>query len=163
MRMRDDLAEAFNAQITMELASSVVYLQMAAYFDSENFVGMGSWMKAQAEEEREHAHRFFEHVLDRGNDVSIGSIDAPPSGFDNVEAVFTEALAQEQSVTKAIHDLYRLATEQGDLASLPFLQTFIEEQIEEESTVETILQRVRLAGGESTALLLLDGELGGRG
>lgn len=162
MKMPDDLAKAFNDQITMELASSLAYLQMAAHFDGENLTGMGAWMKAQAEEEKEHAHLFLQFVLDRGNAVKIGSIDGPRSDFESVQQVFEAALAQERAVTASIHDIYRLASDTGDLASYPFLQTFIAEQIEEESMVETILERVRLTAGESSAILLLDRELGGR-
>ncbi|MGD2060914.1 MAG: ferritin [Acidimicrobiia bacterium] len=162
MKMPDDVARACNDQITMELASSIAYLQMAAYFESENLTGMSSWMRAQAEEEKEHAHLFMDFILDRGNPVVIGAIEAPRADFSSVEDVFATALAQEQSVTESIHGIYRLASEGGDLASFPFLQTFIEEQNEEEATVETILERVRLAGGESSAILLLDSELGGR-
>lgn len=163
MKMPEDLAAAFNDQITMELASSVAYLQMSAHFESENLTGMGAWMRLQAEEEKVHAHRFLTFVLDRGNPVRLGSIDAPISSFESVEQVFQTALQQEQTVTRAIHDLYRLASDNGDLASIPFLQTFIAEQIEEEATVETILERIRRAGGESSAVLLLDNELGSRG
>lgn len=163
MKMSDDLSAAFNDQITMELASSVSYLQMSAHFEGHNLTGMASWMRMQAEEEKDHAHRFMSFILDRGNGVKLGAIEAPQSSFDSVEHVFKTALNQEQEVTKAIHDLYRLASETGDLASYPFLQTFIEEQNEEEATVETILERVRLAGGESSAILLLDNELGARG
>jgi ferritin len=163
MKMSDELAAAFNDQITMELASSVAYLQMSAHFENENLTGMASWMRMQSEEEKEHAHRFLKFVLDRGNTVKLGTIDAPKDTFDSVEQVFETALHQEQAVTRAIHDLYRLASDGGDLASFPFLQSFIEEQNEEEATVETILERVRLAGGESGAILLLDGELGARG
>ncbi len=163
MKMPDELASAVNDQITVEMASSVAYLQMAAHFETENLTGMASWMRMQAEEEKDHAHRFMDFVLDRGNPVRLGSIEAPESSFESVEHVFKTALEQEQMVTKAIHDIYRLASDKGDLASFPFLQEFIEEQNEEEATVETILERVRLAGGESSAILLLDRELGSRG
>ncbi len=162
MRMNDELTEAFNRQISMELAASTAYLQMAAHFETENLVGMATWMRAQAQEEWEHAHRFLDFVLHRGNRVEIGAQEAPTSAFDSVEAVFAAALSQERQVTKSIHELYRLASEQGDLASFPFLQTFIEEQNEEEDTVETILERVRLAGDSPGAILILDNELGGR-
>lgn len=163
MKMPDELASAFNDQITMEMASSVAYLQMSAHFETENLTGMASWMRMQAEEEKDHAHRFMDFVLNRGNSVALDSIEAPESNFESVEHVFKTALEQEQAVTKAIHDIYRLASDKGDLASFPFLQEFIEEQNEEEATVETILERVRLAGGESSAILLLDRELGTRG
>ena len=163
MKMTDDLAATYNAQITMELGSSIAYLQMAAYFEGKNLVGMASWMRQQAEEEKVHAHKFMDFVLDRGNEVEIGSIQAPRSEFQSAEQVFEAALAQEQSVSRAIHDIYRLAADEGDLASFPLLQWFIAEQNEEESTVETILERVRYAGGDSSAILLLDAELGARG
>lgn len=162
MRMSQELEKAFNDQINMELASSAAYLQMSAYFAERNLNGMSRWMRAQAEEERDHADRFLDFVLNRGNSVQIGSIEAPNGEFETPEAVFTDALAQEQAVTKAIHDLYRLAGDEGDLASYPFLQTFIEEQNEEEAMVETILERMRLAGDSPGALLILDNELGAR-
>jgi ferritin len=161
--MPEDLEAAFNRQVTMELSSATAYLQMAAFFADQNLVGMSSWMRSQAKEERAHADRFIGFVLDRGNRVGIGDVPAPRSDFEGPEQAFEASLAQEQAVTQAIHDLYRLASERGDLASLPFLQAFIAEQNEEESMVETILDRIRLAGGNSGAIFLLDHELGGRG
>lgn len=162
MKMTDKLAEAFNRQITMELASSMAYLQMAAHFENENLIGMAAWMRMQSQEERDHAEQFIQFVIDRGNKVRLGSLDAPSADYERVEQVFETALDQEQEVSRAIHDLYRLASDEGDLASYPFLQSFIAEQNEEEALVETILERVRLAGGESSAILLLDRELGSR-
>ena len=161
--MTDDLAATFNDQITMELGTSIAYIQMAAHFEAKNLVGMASWMRQQAEEEKDHAHKFIGFVLDRGNDVEIGSITAPQSQFESTEQVFEAALAQEQAVSAAIHDIYRLASDKDDLACFPLLQWFIDEQNEEESTVATILERVRLAGGDSSAILLLGAELGARG
>lgn len=163
MKMQEDLEAAFNRQVSMELGSSLAYLQMATYFAEQNLSGMSQWMRGQAEEERDHAHRFLDFVLDRGNSVRIGDLAAPEANFSGPEQVFATALEQEQEVTRSIHDLYRLATDVGDLASLPFLQAFISEQIEEEATVDTILDRLRLAGDDSSALLLLDHELGSRG
>lgn len=162
MRMPQELEEAFNDQIDMEMSSSTEYLQMSAYFADRNLVGMSRWMRAQAEEERSHAHRFLDFVLARGNQVKLGAIKAPTVAFEGPEAVFAAALEQEREVTKAIHDLYRLASDHGDLASYPFLQTFIAEQNEEEASVETILERIRLANDESGAILILDNELGSR-
>lgn len=162
MRMSKELEKAFNRQVDMELSSSTAYLQMAAYFSDRNLVGMSSWMRAQAEEERDHAYRFMDFVLDRGNKVTLGGVDAPTSEFESPEAAFATALQQERDVTEAIHELYRLASEQGDLACYPFLQDFIAEQNEEEAMVETILERIRLAEENPGAILLLDNELGKR-
>ncbi|HLF44242.1 MAG TPA: ferritin [Acidimicrobiia bacterium] len=163
MRMPDDLEAAFNRQVTMELASATAYLQMAAFFADSNLVGMSAWMRAQAAEERAHADRFLDFILDRGNRVHIGEVPAPMAEFDGPEPAFEAALDQERAVTEAIHALYRLASDRGDLASFPFLQAFIAEQNEEESTAQTILDRLRLASGDSGAIFLLDHELGARG
>ncbi len=162
MKMNDELAAAYNEQVTLELASSVAYLQMSAYFDGRNLIGMAGWMRAQAAEETAHAHRFLQFILNRGNDVRISDIPAPDADFASPEAVFEASLTQERVVTKSIHDLFRMAAKHDDLESQPFLSAFIEEQIEEEATVESILERIRLSGGESSALLLLDTELGSR-
>ena len=163
MRMPEDLEAAFNRQVTMELTSATAYLQMAAFFAGRNLVGMSGWMRAQAGEERSHADRFFDFIVDRGNTVQLGDVPAPRSDFAGPEEAFEASLAQERAVTEAIHSLYRLASDLGDLASFPFLQTFIAEQNEEESMVQTILDRLRLAGGDSGAIFLLDHELGARG
>src|SRR5919106_3571499 len=142
--MSPKLEEAFNNQIDVELSSSISYLQMSAYFAKHNLNGMSGWMRAQAEEENAHAYRFLDFVLNRGNAARLGAIDAPRHEYEDAEEVFVTALEQEREVTAAIHELYRLVTEEGDLASYPFLQSFIEEQNEEEAMVETILDRVRL-------------------
>jgi len=163
MRMPEDLEAAFNQQVTMELISATSYLQMAAFFSERNLVGMSAWMRAQASEERAHADRFLDFILDRGNRARIGDAPAPIAEFDGPEQAFEAALEQERAVTEAIHALYRLASDRGDLASFPFLQTFIAEQNEEESTVQTILDRLKLAAGDSGAIFLLDHELGARG
>ncbi len=76
--------------------------------------------------------------------------------------MFVAALAHEQKVTAAINALYEKASAEKDYASLPFLQWFVTEQVEEESNVGRVLERVRLAGAHPAALLVLDRELGAR-
>jgi ferritin len=162
MEMKPELADAFNGQIVLELESSIAYLQMAAHLEATGLTGMASWMRLQSDEERAHALRFFDFVLDRGNDVVLGAVGAPRAGFESAEDVFRAALEQEQKVSAAIAELYRLASETGDAASFSLLQWFLEEQVEEEATVGEILDRLRLAGDDGPALLQLDRELAGR-
>lgn len=162
MKMPAELEKAFNEQVAMELASANAYLQMAAYFSALNLQGMSAWMREQAAEERTHADRFLGFILDRGSHATIGAVEAPRTDFTGPLEVFETALAQEESVTEAIHNLYRLASDLGDLSSYPFLQDFISEQNEEEAMVSTIVDRLRLAGDQSSALLMIDGELGQR-
>jgi ferritin len=162
MKMSEKLAEAFSRQVTMELSSSVAYLQMSAWFDSIDLPGMASWMRIQSEEERQHALRFMDFVLDRGNKLVIGERPKPKSEFESPKGLFEAALAQEQSTTNSIRDLYLKASEEKDVESYPLLDWFLTEQVEEESTVQKILGQLGHAGSDGSALLMLDRELGAR-
>lgn len=162
MKMTQELADLFNDQITMELASSVAYLQMAAHLENEGLSGMGTWMRIQSDEEHAHALRFLQFTLDRGNDVMIGAIDAPPRSNGSIADVFDAALAQEQKVTASISSMYAAAQASADVLALPFLQEFLTEQVEEEAAVGEIIDRLRLAGDDGPTLLQMDRELGAR-
>lgn len=162
MKMSDTLARAFSDQVTMELTSSAAYLQMSAWFETIDLPGMATWMRIQSEEERAHALRFMDFVLDRGNLVSIGDRPAPRNSFDSPRTVFEAALSQEQSVTQSIRNLYLQAAAEQDVESYPLLEWFLTEQVEEEATVDKILGQLGHAGNDGSALLMIDRELGGR-
>lgn len=163
MQMKPELSEAFNRQITLEMESSLAYLQMAAWFEAKSLTGMATWMRMQAEEERAHGLKFFEYVLERGNEVNLDTIPGPDtSGFEAPIDVFRTALAQEQKVSAAIAALYDAASDARDAASFPLLQWFLEEQVEEESTVSEIVDQLAMIGDNGAAMLLLDRELGAR-
>lgn len=162
MKMTDKLAAAYSDQVTMELTSSNAYLQMSAWFELADLPGMASWMRIQSDEERTHALRFLDFVLNRGNQAAIGEVPAPESEFESPRRVFEAALAQEQEVTRAIRRLYQLASAEADVESFSLLEWFLNEQVEEEATVEEILGQLRHAGDDGPALLLLDRELGAR-
>lgn len=153
---------ALNGQITQELFASQVYLSMCAHFESEGLPGFARWMRAQAEEEREHALRLFDFVHDREGQVSLGGIDAPPSEFGAPLEVFEAALGHERKVSAMIGNLYRLAMDEADYAAQVMLQWFVNEQVEEEKTISDIVDRLRLAGNDKSALLMLETELGQR-
>jgi ferritin len=160
--LNPDFQKVLNEQVKQEYYSSYLYLAMAAYCDSLNLAGFSHWMRLQADEEREHAMRFYDYILDRGGKVALQALPQPPSDFGSPVQVFEQALAHEQEVTSMIHDLYRRASVAQDHASQVFLQGFITEQVEEERTATQILETLRMAGEDKTALLLVDRELAAR-
>ena len=163
MAINQTMQSALNQQITMELQAAHSYLAMAAWFDSAGFPGMTAWMHTQSSEETQHALKFYQFVLDRDGQVVLGALDAPTSDFADVTAVFEAGLAQEKDVTASINSMYAVAMQGNDFVSLPFLDWFITEQIEEESTFSQILDDLKLAGDSAQAILFLDRELGARG
>ena len=162
LSMSDALTEAFNDQITLEFASSHAYLQLAAYFSEQSLSGFESWMRAQADEERVHAMKFFDFVLDRGNEVRLGAIEAPETLPASALEAFEIALGHEQRVTASIESLMTLAQAESDAASYSILQWFPTEQIEEEASVGEIVDQLGFAAGNPAAILMLDREYAGR-
>jgi ferritin len=154
--------DAMNQQIKNELDSAYLYLAMAAYFESEDLPGFAHWMVEQAEEEQEHAMKFYHFINERGGRVVLHALDEPPAAFDSVMAVFEQTYAHEQKVTSLIHELYALAVAEKDYASQSFLQWYVDEQVEEEANVSAILAQLRMVDGKGQGLLMLDRALGAR-
>ncbi|USQ80140.1 ferritin [Ornithinimicrobium faecis] len=162
MALNDTLLKALSDQITLELESSIVYLQLGIALEDHDLPGLATWMRLQSDEERAHAAKFIAHVTDRGGRPQIGAIAAPSVGEVSVLEAFEASLAHEQKVSESIRDLYRLSQSEGDIDAIPLLHWFIEEQIEEEATVSEIVGRLRLIGDDGAGLLRLDAELGAR-
>jgi len=152
-----------NDQIMHELYSAYFYLSMSAHCEAENWPGFAVWLRAQAQEEQEHAMKFYAFILDRGAKVTLKAIDQPPAEFDSLVAIFEQVYEHEQKVTGLINDIYRVATEQNDVASQIFLQWFITEQVEEEKRASEVFEILKRIGPSIGGLYQLDHRLGKRG
>ncbi len=155
--------EAFNEQLNAEYASSYLYLSMAAYAEAENLKGVAHWFRVQSQEELHHAMKIFEFVVDRGGRVLLTAIEAPATKWKSPLHLFEATLEHEQYVTKRIDKLVDLSIAENDHASHGFLQWFVNEQVEEEATVEEIIAQLKLVEGAPGGLFLLDRELAQRG
>ena len=163
MELSQKMQDALNTQIKEELASAYIYMSMAAYCESINMSGSARWMMAQAQEEQAHAMKIYDYIHDRGGRVKLQALGQPPVEFDGIVDVFEKTLAHEQFITGCIHDLYALAVEEKDYASLGILQWFVDEQVEEEDTAGKILDTFKMIGDKGQALFMLDRQLGQRG
>lgn len=153
---------ALNEQIKEELSSAYTYLGMAAHCEAHNYPGMAHWLEMQAREELEHAMKLYRHVNDRGGRVALKALPEPATQYDSLVSLFESVLAHEQKITAMIHQLYGLAMDQKEYASIPILQWFINEQVEEEKLAADVCNMVKMAGSGPQALMLLDRELAKR-
>ncbi len=158
----EKMQAALNGQMNAELYSSYLYLSMNAYFKSVNLDGFANWMHYQAQEELEHAMKFYDFVCQRGGRVQLAQIEAPPSEWNSPLAVFEDTLAHEQKVTGLINDLVEIANEERDHASQIFLQWFVSEQVEEEDSVGGVLEQLKLMGEAKGGLFMMDREMAKR-
>jgi ferritin len=135
---------------------------MSAYFEAKSFKGMASWMRIQAREELGHAMRFFKFITDRNGLVVLAQIDAPPTQWQSPLNAFEEAYKHECKVTAMINDEMTLSFSEKDHAAHTFLEWLINEQVEEESVAQGIVDKLKLVGDNGVALFLIDNELGQR-
>lgn len=154
----EEMEKAINKQLNAELYSAYLYLSMAAYFESVNLSGFANWMRVHAQEEVSHGMKFYDYLVSRGARVTLTEIEAPPTEWEGAVAVFDHVLRHEQLVTGLINKLVDLAISLGDHATNNFLQWYVAEQVEEEETASGMLQKVKLAGEDSSSLLMLDQE-----
>ena len=157
--------EALNDQIGREFNAAHQYTALAAYYDRLTFPRLAKFFYAQADEERGHAMKMVEYLRDTGAELRLGEVAAPRTDFaDHVEPIKL-ALESERKVSVAIAAIYEIARETNDYASESFMQWFVDEQVEEESTMEDLLQvaeRVREYPMMLEEFLARDGdELGG--
>ena len=156
------LEEAINEQINKELYSAYLYLSMSAYCEAESLPGFAMWMRVQAQEEVEHAMKFFDHVNDRGGRVVLKAIEMPPPVWKSPLEMFEQVLEHERKVTGLINRLYELALKENDYATQMELQWFITEQVEEEDNAGRVVGQLKRVGDQPMGLLMLDRQLGER-
>lgn len=162
MSMNKKFAKQLNAQVIAEHEAAMIYTQIAYELDRLSFTGMRDWMFAQATEEREHAQKFAQHLLDRGERVQLGAFTIPTIKVDSPLEAFQRSLEHERKVSALIRDLTRTADKVDDIDSRSLLNWFLTEQIEEEATVEEIIDRIKIVGTDGSGLLRIDQELGAR-
>jgi ferritin len=156
------MEKALNDQINAELYSAYLYLSMVAYFESENLPGFATWMRAQTQEEVMHAMKMYDYLNERGGRVILKAIDEPPAKWKSPLAAFEAAYKHEQLVTGRINDLVDLAIKEKDHAANAFLQWFVNEQVEEETSADAVVQQLKMADGAAGALFMIDREMGQR-
>ena len=156
------LQDALNQQINEEFFSSYLYLAMAAYLDDLNLDGCAHWMRMQAQEEHLHAMKIFDYVAERGGRVVLKAIAEPQKAWKSVLEVFEASLEHEQHITKCIAELADLAIQEKDHPTNNLMQWFVNEQVEEEATVDAIVNKMKLMGDHGLGLFMMDNELAAR-
>ena len=156
------MTESLNKQINEELYSWYLYLSMSAFFSNSNYVGTSNWLKLQANEEMNHALKFYNYLNEVGQKIELVKIETPPAAFGSHLEAFEQVVKHELHITKCINDLADLAVSEKDHATNIFLSWFVKEQVEEVGTAKLILERIKMVGTSTNTLYLLDRELGKR-
>jgi ferritin len=160
--LNDEMQNALNQQINIEFNSAYSYLSLAAYFEAIHLKGFAHWMRIHYLEERMHANKIFDFIIDRDGRIDLLALAKPRKEWNSPLEAFEWALETEVSNSEAIYKLAELAMAKHDYATHTFMQWFISEQVEEEAIVNDMVAKLRLVGDSNAALFLMDQELGQR-
>ncbi|MEJ5241917.1 MAG: ferritin [Anaerolineales bacterium] len=153
MQISAAVAELMNAQIGHELGASNQYLQIATFFEARALRKLAELFYKQSEEEREHALKFVRFLTETGAEVRIPAVPAARYEIQSAEQAFQMSVDWEKEVTRQIYTILETAIREKDFASQQFLQWFVEEQVEEISSMENMLLVVQQAGEKNLLMV----------
>jgi len=154
--------DALNKQISEELASAYLYMGMASVLKDMGLDGCSHWMMLQAQEERGHAIKIFDHMLARNAKIKLLPIAAPKQDWRAPMHIFEEMLRHEQKVTTEINAIYEIAGTEKDYQTQCFISWFVQEQVEEESVAASLFDRLKKMQSTDLGVLMFDAELARR-
>ena len=154
-----DLQEALNKQVKIEGDSSQIYLAMACWAECQGFEGIASFMYAQSDEERMHMLKLVKYINQRGGEAIATAIEQPQLDYTSFRTLFNQLFEHEVFVSQSINELVHISLQERDYATHNFLQWYVAEQIEEEATARTILDKINLIGDDKGGLYLFDNDI----
>ena len=160
--MNNKVVALLNDQINKEFYSAYLYLDIANYYQDMNLNGYANYYNIQAQEERDHALLFMQYMQNNGLKVTLEAIDKPDKVFSTVLDPLEAAAEHERYVTALINDIYHACHEAKDYRTMKFLDWFVDEQMEEEDSADSMISRYKLFGNDPRGLYLLDQEYAAR-
>ena len=154
-----NIEAALNNQIRIEAESSQIYLSMACWAEVNGLEGIAQFMYAQSDEERTHMLKLIKYVNERGGHAQITDLKAPKTTYDAFQGMFEELYKHEIFVSNSINELVHITFAEKDYATHNFLQWYVAEQIEEEATAKSILDKINLIGDDKGGLYLFDRDI----
>lgn len=156
MKISAKMKKALNDQVALEAAASNSYLAMASWCEVTGYQGGADYFYAQSDEERTHMLKIIHYLNDMGATATIPAVKPPASSHKSLEGIIKTALKNEQTVTKAIHKMVEIAQKEKDHSTYAFLEWFVNEQVQEETKFETLLQKFDLIGRDKLAINEID-------
>ncbi len=158
--MTNELLAKLNDQMNFEIESAHVYLGMAGYCADLGLEGFENWFLVQYEEELFHAKKLYKYINDKGQRVNVTGFESPKNEYGSLLEAFEAALEHEKKVTANFYDIMDLAVAQKEYATISYIQWFIDEQVEEEDNVSSIISKIKLV--KDSGLYLLDKDISAR-
>jgi ferritin len=157
--MEAGLVEALQQHLTMERNASAAYFAMAIWFAERELRGFSHFFKDEGRNEQDHACKFADYLIARGQTVVLDEVSAPRQAWSSAEEILAASFLMEADMTSSLQQIYLMAERASDLRTTVFLDPIIDSQVESENEFAHLLGRVRFAQNQPAAMLIIDGEL----
>ena len=154
-----DLLNAIQDHLNMERQAHAAYFAAAIWFAERELRGFSRFFRDESSSEHEHAAKFAEYIIARGQSVSLKAVEAPLQIWESPADVMASAFQMEVDVTASLQQLYSMAERVTDTRTTVFLDPMVEMQTQSEHEFAHLLGRVKFGDNQAAALLLIDNEL----
>tara|TARA_Y100000991_G_C21927112_1_gene329162 strand:- start:193 stop:747 length:555 start_codon:yes stop_codon:yes gene_type:complete len=153
------LLDNFYEHLTMERYANVQYFAIYLWFQERDLDGFASFFLSESQGEMEHAYKFANYFIARGQTVKLKELPGPIQSWDSIEDLISYSFNLEADLTSSLQQLYAISERISDTRSNVFLDPIVDAQIKSEDEFAHILGKVRFAANQPSALLLIDSEL----
>lgn len=151
------LAHSLQVQMNREMAAALIYKQMRADLRLESWYGFHKFFHKAEKEELDHARDFDHFLSERGERPTFSSIEMPAIPFSTQPLdYFQKALALEEQYWEYLNELYQQSEDEDDPDTCKFLYKKIEEQHDSVDGLKHVVQKLKRAGSDPAALLVID-------
>ena len=147
-RLSPKIEKALSDQMNKEISASHIYLSYGIWADDKGYSGVANFLWRHSQEERNHAIKFMEYILNRGGKPKVNAIEAPGVEPKSLTECFDNVFKHEVDNTTAIYNIVDLAMQEKDWATWNFMQWFVKEQVEEETLAMDLIDKLKIAGGD---------------
>ncbi len=135
------VAKLLHEQVGHELYASHQYLAIAAYFGEQSLDGWADFYYRQSDEERGHALKIARFLVEVGAKFTLPALpECVPDEIQSPLDAARKSLNQERGVTQQFKSMNQVAHEDNDAVSIQFLAWFLNEQVEEENSMDRIVK-----------------------
>ena len=157
--MTQEMVDQLQAHLNMERQSSAAYFAAAIWFAERELTGFAEYLRNEGKQEQEHAAKFADYLISRGQTVELDTIEAPRQSWPDPEEVMSNVFRMEADVTSSVLLLYSIAERASDQRTTVFLDPVVDDQRVSEHEAAYLLGRVKYANNERAAMMIIDAEL----
>ena len=154
-----ELLDYFYEHLTMERHANVQYFSIYLWFQERDLDGFASYFLSESQGEMEHAYKFANYLIARGQNVKLKGLSEPIQSWDSIEDLISYSFNMEADLTASLQQLYSLSERISDTRSNVFLDPIVDAQTKSEDEFAHLLGKVKFASNQPSAILLIDSDL----